>query len=55
MSREHALERIRGRHISTFQLIGEDEYRAGLERAERELPERVDYAQEWLLVAAVRR
>jgi ubiquinone/menaquinone biosynthesis C-methylase UbiE len=55
MTREHALERIRGRHISTFQLIGEDEYRAGLEQAERDLPERVDYAQEWLLVAAVRR
>jgi SAM-dependent methyltransferase len=55
MTREHALERIRGRHISTFQLIGAEEYRAGLERAERELPERVDYAQEWLLVAAGRR
>jgi ubiquinone/menaquinone biosynthesis C-methylase UbiE len=52
MSREYALERIRGRHISTFQLIGEDEYREGLERAERELPERVEYAVEWLLVAA---
>ena len=52
MAREHALERIRGRHISTFQLIGDDEYRAGLERAERELPRRVDYAQEWLLVTA---
>jgi hypothetical protein len=55
MTREHALDRIRGRHISTFQLIGDDEYRAGLARAERELPERVDYAQEWLLVAAERR
>jgi SAM-dependent methyltransferase len=55
MTREHALERIRGRHISTFQLIGDDEYRAGLERAERDLPERVDYAQEWLLVSAERR
>jgi SAM-dependent methyltransferase len=52
MSREYALERIRGRHISTFQLIGDDEYREGLERAERELPERVDYVLEWLLVAA---
>jgi SAM-dependent methyltransferase len=55
MTREHALERIRGRHISTFQLIGDDEYRTGLGRAERELPERVDYAQEWLLVSAERR
>jgi ubiquinone/menaquinone biosynthesis C-methylase UbiE len=54
MARERALDRIRGRHISTFQLIGDDEYRVGLERAERELPQRVDYAQEWLLVTAVR-
>jgi SAM-dependent methyltransferase len=55
MTREHALDRIRGRHISTFQLIGEDEYREGLARAERELPERVDYAQEWLLAVGLRR
>jgi hypothetical protein len=54
MARDRALDRIRGRHISTFQLIGDDEYRVGLERAERELPQRVDYAQEWLLVTAVR-
>lgn len=54
VSRETALERIRGRHISTFQLIGEDEYRAGLERAERELPEQVDQEVHWLVAVAAR-
>jgi SAM-dependent methyltransferase len=49
VSRERALERIRGRHIATFDLIPDDEYEAGLARAERELPDRVDYRQEWLI------
>ena len=52
LDRETALEKIRGRHISTFDLIGEDEYRAGLERAERELPDRVEYALDWVIVVA---
>jgi len=52
MTRDVALERIRGRHIATFDLISDEEYRAGLERAERELPEQVDYRQEWLLAVA---
>jgi SAM-dependent methyltransferase len=54
IDREGALERICGKHISTFDLLDDDEYAAGLERAERELPERVDYRLEWLLAAAVR-
>lgn len=54
LTREDALERIRGKHISTFDLISEEEYEAGLARAERELPERVDYRIEWLLADAVR-
>jgi len=54
ISRDDALARIRGRHISTFQLIGEDEYAAGLARAECELLDRVDYALEWLLVRGER-
>ncbi len=54
IDRAGALERIRGKHISTFDLLDDDEYAAGLERAERELPERVDYRLEWLLAAAVR-
>jgi SAM-dependent methyltransferase len=52
LDRETALEKIRGRHISTFDLLGEDEYRAGLERAEHELPERVEYALDWVVVVA---
>ena len=55
VAREHALERIRGKHISTFALISEEEYEAGLSRAERELPEQVDYRVEWLIADAVRR
>lgn len=54
LPREAILDRIRGKHISTFQLIGEDEYRAGLERAERELPE-VEKHSLIYLVAAARR
>jgi ubiquinone/menaquinone biosynthesis C-methylase UbiE len=54
LARKDALERIRGKHISTFDLISEEEYEAGLQRAERELPERVDYRVEWLIADAVR-
>jgi SAM-dependent methyltransferase len=50
--REDALDRIRGRHISTFDLIPPEEYVAGLARAERELPERVEYPIEWLIAVA---
>jgi ubiquinone/menaquinone biosynthesis C-methylase UbiE len=50
--RETALARIRGRHISTFDLLDEDEIRAGTERAEHELPERVEYRLEWLIAVA---
>ncbi|HSC50025.1 MAG TPA: methyltransferase domain-containing protein [Gaiellaceae bacterium] len=49
LERADALERIRGRHISTFDLISDEEYAAGLDRAERELPGRVDYRVEWLI------
>jgi SAM-dependent methyltransferase len=54
LDRKTALERIRGKHISTFDLIADEEYEAGLARAERELPEQVDYRVEWLVVVAVR-
>ena len=40
LDRETALERIRGRHISTFDLLSDEEIAAGTERAERELPGR---------------
>lgn len=51
-TRAEALERIRGRSVSTFDLISEDEYRQGLARAERELPERFETSFDWLVVAA---
>jgi ubiquinone/menaquinone biosynthesis C-methylase UbiE len=54
LDRETALERIRGKHISTFDLVEDDEYEAGLARAERELPERIEHRVEWLLAYAVR-
>jgi ubiquinone/menaquinone biosynthesis C-methylase UbiE len=52
IDRETALERIRGRHISTFDLIDETELEAGLNRATKELPDLVEYRTEWLVVAA---
>jgi ubiquinone/menaquinone biosynthesis C-methylase UbiE len=54
LSREVALERIRGRSISTFDLLDEDEIRAGTEKAERELPVRVRYELQYLLAFAQR-
>jgi ubiquinone/menaquinone biosynthesis C-methylase UbiE len=52
LDRETALERIRGRHISTFDLLEETEIEAGLKRAEAELPEKVHYRSQWLVVVA---
>jgi ubiquinone/menaquinone biosynthesis C-methylase UbiE len=52
LAREHALERIRGRHISTFDLLDEDEIGAGTAMAEQDLPEHVEYDQEWLIAVA---
>jgi ubiquinone/menaquinone biosynthesis C-methylase UbiE len=53
-SRDYALERIRGRYASTFDLLPVDEYEAGLARAERELAEPVAYTLESLVVRADR-
>jgi ubiquinone/menaquinone biosynthesis C-methylase UbiE len=52
LDREAALRRIRGRHISTFDLLDEDEIAAGTLRAERELPPVVEYRIEWLIAIA---
>jgi SAM-dependent methyltransferase len=52
LAREAALERIRGRHISTFDLLDADEIAAGTARAEQELPAVVEYDQEWLIAVA---
>jgi ubiquinone/menaquinone biosynthesis C-methylase UbiE len=54
LTREQALERIRGCYISTLRLLDEEAYQRGLARAERELPERMDYRVEWLVVVAER-
>lgn len=53
-TRAEALEKIRGRYISTLQLIPEEEYRAGLARAERELPEEISYELDWAVLVAER-
>jgi SAM-dependent methyltransferase len=52
LDREEALERIRGRHISSFDLLDEEAIRTGSERAERELPGRVDTRLVQLVVGA---
>jgi ubiquinone/menaquinone biosynthesis C-methylase UbiE len=53
--RDVALAKVRGKHISTFDLIDDAEYEAGLARAEQELPDPVSYSVEWLVVAATAR
>jgi ubiquinone/menaquinone biosynthesis C-methylase UbiE len=55
ITREAALERIRGRYISTLELLPEEEYRAGLERAELELPAEIRYSLEWIIVVGALR
>jgi SAM-dependent methyltransferase len=52
ISRADALERIRGRYISTLRLLDEETYTAGLARAERELPEEIESVLEWAVVFA---
>jgi ubiquinone/menaquinone biosynthesis C-methylase UbiE len=51
LSREHALERIRGRYISTLRLLDDEAYAAGLARAERELPDPIESVLEWAVVS----
>ncbi len=51
-SRERALDVIRAKAFSTFDLLSADEYSNGLARAEAELPERFEYSFDWLLAAA---
>jgi SAM-dependent methyltransferase len=53
-SRGEGLERLRGRAYSTLDRLDESEYEAGLERAERELPDTVEYLLEWALVVGER-
>ena len=51
LSRDEALSRIRGRHISTFDLLTAEEISEGTARAEQELPERIVSRLERLVVA----
>jgi SAM-dependent methyltransferase len=54
IDRHWALAKVRGRFISTLQLLDEGEFRSGLERMETELPERVEYTLGWLVAVAYR-
>jgi SAM-dependent methyltransferase len=54
LSRDQALDVIRSRAYSTFELLPEDEYAEGLSRAEAELPERLEYEFHWLVAVARR-
>lgn len=51
-TRDGALDLIRSKAFSTFDLLPPDEYAEGLARAEAELPERFDYHFDWLLAVA---
>jgi hypothetical protein len=52
-SRAEALDKLRGRAYSTFSLMSDDEYEAGVAAAERGLPEAVEYDLLLLNVVAV--
>jgi SAM-dependent methyltransferase len=53
-TRAEALERLRGRFISTLHLLPEGELEAGTARAERELPATVVYELRWAILTATR-
>ena len=52
VDRTTAVERVRGRFISPLQLLDEAELEAGIARMESVLPERNEYALEWLVAVA---
>jgi ubiquinone/menaquinone biosynthesis C-methylase UbiE len=54
LSRGDALERIRGRYISTLRLLDDETVDAGLARAERDLPEAIESILEWAVLSADR-
>jgi ubiquinone/menaquinone biosynthesis C-methylase UbiE len=54
IDRETALAKIAGRHISTFDLLDEEEYERGRAQAERELPAHIDADTDWLIALAER-
>ena len=54
IGKAEALQRIRGRFISTLRLVDDAEFAEGLARAERELPEHIRYELDWAVVVAGR-
>jgi SAM-dependent methyltransferase len=54
ISRDQALDLVRSKAFSTFDLLDPAEYDAGLARAEAELPDHLDYHFDWLLAVALR-
>ena len=54
VTREEALERIRGRFISTLQLLPRGELERGTAQAEAELPDEVLYELDWAILVAER-
>jgi SAM-dependent methyltransferase len=54
VDRNTAVERVRRRFISPLQLLDEAELEEGAKRMEQELPERNEYALEWLVAIAYR-
>ena len=54
ITRDEALERIERRHISTFDLLGDEELRTGTLLAMNDLPPTVEYPIEWLIAVAER-
>jgi ubiquinone/menaquinone biosynthesis C-methylase UbiE len=54
ISRDQALDIIRSKAFSTFDLLDPREYDHGLARAEADLPEQLSYRFDWLLCAARR-
>ncbi len=54
LPREQALDKVRGRAFSTFDLLPAGEYETGLARAEAELPDPLHYTHHWLLAVGER-
>lgn len=54
LDREEALDRIRGRYISTLRLLDEPTFARGLAAAERTLPEAVRFTIAWAVIVAER-
>jgi SAM-dependent methyltransferase len=51
-TREQVLAQLRGRHISTFELLPPEEVEQGIALAERTLPATIETEQSWLVVVA---